>query len=133
MDLPTFAIRPTLRCFGVQGPGAPTWCGKPATHYRQARAWGMHSFLCAEHAEPGDVPLPSTVVFRRVRIMGHVDVAAISWTPDRAQNEAVRVMEDAIRAAGGLLDVYSVTSCTGRHTELAAPASPNGFTERAGG
>lgn len=128
MELPNFLALPTLRCFGELTGAAPCLCGAPASRYRHGGTWGLHVFLCAEHAEPTDVPIPASVVFRRVRIMGCLDVAAVSWTPARAQNEAVAAMEAAVRAGGGLLSVMGVTSATGRYSAPDGPKNANGDT-----
>lgn len=93
--------------------------------FRPGGAWGAHSYLCARHAKPHDLPIPSAVAFRRVRVTALVDFAGTSWAAPNAHIDAVEHLREAVATVGGVLNLVGVTSAIGRYSgQLDQPATP---------
>lgn len=118
-DFPRILIRPPLRCFHRAPGPAPAYCGRRAVAVEVGGAWGGMAFRCAEHASTAALPLPPTVVFRRVRLMTQIDLAGVAWRRELAETEAAARVERAIVAVDGLVGGVQITSAIVEHT---APA-----------
>jgi hypothetical protein len=78
-------------------------------------------FFCELHRQPGDVPIAPPFIFRRVAVTLEVLFAGTSSNATLAQIEAVSRLEQAVQAAGGVINLHSARSTVGRYV---APASP---------
>jgi hypothetical protein len=77
---------------------------------RPGRDWFTTEYFCEQHAAPGDQPIPAEHVFRRVTVFCDIYFAGVAVSAPVSQTEAVRRLEDVIRAAGGAVEVHSVRS-----------------------
>jgi hypothetical protein len=112
-----------LRCQSQAGDSALGFCGRPATRFRPGRMLATDSYFCAEHAAPTDAELPVEPSVRLVTLAIGVSLAGVSQMHVAAQNEAVLLVEAALRALGCRVDVQRVTSTMAR---IAPPAGQGG-------
>lgn len=125
-DAPVVLIAPQMRCgYRERGEGA-AWCGRLAVSFRPGEWWELPTFRCGRHAAATDLPLPTELAFRRVRLMAQVDFAGVVFRREQAQTEAIARLELAVADAGGLLSNVSPTSAIVRWRGEGAAAGPSG-------
>lgn len=79
------------------------------------RAGEPQRLWCAVHSPPGGVLIAGELLVRRVSLTFEAVFCGTSADATIAQSEAVARLEDAIVAAGGVLNVVGVTSVLGRY------------------
>lgn len=130
--VPLAAIAPPLRCFEHDRSDRHVICGDAAYWRRPGSHWFDDQYFCDVHREPFDVPIVGECVVRRVRVMVDVLLSGASMTAPFAQTEALRRLERAVAAAGGLLDVKGIHSAVVRYGAPPVAASMGGPSDRAG-
>lgn len=123
-DAPEFHVKPTIRCFHRDPDRSPAACARQARWMRPGASSVPSGYFCDEHVSPGDVPIPATVIFRRVSVQLEVLFSATDFSPGMAQAEAVAALERAVERVGGVINLHTVTSVVGRY------ASPAPLYER---
>jgi len=120
-DVPTFQVKPPIRCCR-QLPDSPFGtCGEPAGWQRTVHIGAAPSFFCDEHRGPNDAPIAGELVFNRVSVQAEVVFCATSFLPGMARAEALARLTAAVEAGGGLLSLTTVTSQVGRYVPPAPP------------
>lgn len=131
-DVPTFQVRPPLRCCRTLSDSDRLVCGTIANWERAGAVAGGSSFYCDEHRGPNDRPIAGELVFQRVSVMAEVIFAGVSPMPSMSKAEAVAQVESALERVGGLLNVIQVTCQIGRHAPPPSPAKRAGGRPRVG-
>jgi hypothetical protein len=114
--VPTFTISPAMRCFHCEASSPRVICGELATRRRRGEFWFDDSFFCDAHARPTDEPISGECIFHRFRFNADIIIAGCSLKPDLAYDEALRRLEAAIAAVGGILDVQMCGKQFGRYS-----------------
>ena len=110
-DRPTAMISMRLRCQELVDPETGGRCGgcarwvSPDLPYQPAR------LLCDRHAGPGCQRVTAGQVFRRVRVIVAVDLAAAADIPATSCSEAVNLIQGCLAKLGAVTNVLGVTSC----------------------
>lgn len=125
-DAPLIIAAPPLRCGHRDRKLGSQFCARPAVSFRSGSPWELPEYHCARHAGGTDVPLPLERVFRRVRLMAHVDFAAVSARVTLAESEAMSRLERAVIDAGGLLTNVHAGSAVVRHRPQGLETVANG-------
>lgn len=113
-DVPVFTVAPPMRCFHTVDEFAKRICGARAHWTRSHPGRISPEYFCERHRVPGDEPLPLSLTFRRITIVAEIVLAGASGLQSQAQVEALERVELAVRGAGGLLNLHTVTSVIGR-------------------
>lgn len=115
-DAPTFTVVPPFRCYFRYQEPERGLCAAPATKERPGLGPFHCGFYCELHARDGDKPILAPTTIRRVSLQVEVLLTAVSWDQTTSQAEAVRSLELAVEAVGGVLSLASVTSLIGHVT-----------------
>ncbi len=108
--VPRCALAPPLRCCQRVGSSPARICGELARWQRPGNYWFATEYFCDEHRAPTDTEIAGERIFRRVRVTCDVLFAAVDVNAPIAQTEALARLEQAVQAAGGVLDVERVIS-----------------------
>lgn len=114
-EFPRFTVPLIMRCHQSLGARPRVFCGEPAQWFRRAILNFPDGFFCDAHKVTTDTRIPDSLDYRRVRVMGDLMIAGVSRLPREAELEGVKRLLEAVARAGGLLNVYRVTSHIGRY------------------
>lgn len=128
-DLPEFVVQPPLRCYYRHRDPSRGVCAAPATRERTAAGDETGGYFCELHARDGDAPIVAAPIIRRVGVQVEVLFAGTSLDRASAHAEAIRTLELAVEAVGGVLSLNVVTSAVGRCLPRGCPrrTRPVGF------
>ena len=124
--VPRCTIAPPLRCCARLEQHPRRICGELARWKRPGNYWFATQFFCDAHRETSDLAIAGERIFRRVRITCDVLMAGVDVNPPIAQTEALARLEQAVQAAGGLLDVEAVRSSVVKWTPPPAAGREKG-------
>jgi len=96
-------------------------CGKLATWFRPGRDWFVSEYFCDPHRGAADLVIPVEHVLRRVEVTAYVYFHGVNINSTIAHTEAVRRLERAVVAAGGLVTVGGVVSAVVKSPPLPPP------------
>ena len=113
-EFPRFVVDLPARCAHWLDPAGTSVCGNLAVASRPGVRLIADRFFCAAHRVDSDVEIPADRVVRRVRVAALIDFAAVVPSAGLGQTEAVKRLQDAVTAAGGVLNVLEVSSTVGR-------------------
>jgi hypothetical protein len=131
MPYPTFTVCPPLRCcFPVNHPSRDL-CGEIARWMSSEKDPVVPAFYCDKHKFSNDVPIAGEQLVQRLTL--HVDVlfTGVTLAGPRAREEAIERLQAVVAAAGGLLNLHSLSSETGY--AAVQPAGEAGKGERGRG
>lgn len=121
-DVPTFIVRPPLRCFEWLENPTVHICGQAATRAGVRNGGVQLQFFCPEHSRVGDVPIADDAIFPLVTVTLEVLFSGVSFRPAVAHAEVLGLLEQFIAAAGGVINLQTCRSVNGR----GAPQAPIG-------
>lgn len=115
-DLVEHSSVPLLRCSQMVSNSEPWLCGSPAPWAGLSGPSGTVAFHCDVHRQLADAPIAAGVVFTQVTLECRIRFAAAPPLDLIARREALHRLENAVRAAGGLLTVASIDAQRCRYT-----------------
>jgi hypothetical protein len=121
-DIPTFLVRPPLRCFAWVTDPTTRICGQLAQWSGRRPGDERLQFFCASHSQAGDEPIADDAVFPLVTVTLEVLFSGVSYRQAIAHAEALGQLEQLVAGAGGLINLQACRSVTGR----GAPQAPIG-------
>jgi hypothetical protein len=75
---------------------------------------GSPIFACSVHALRGDEPITDEAIFRLVSVTMEVRLCGAGESPGMAHAEALSRLEEAIAAAGGVINLHACRSLLAR-------------------
>src|SRR5262249_19655235 len=113
-DLCRFTVIPPLRCCARVPHDVNPVCGRPAHWQTRPAPGSLPSYLCAVHRAPDDPLIARVVIVRRIALPAVVYFAGAGWNAGVMRADAAARLEQAVRDAGGLLDLMDATDVLGR-------------------
>jgi hypothetical protein len=126
VDVPRVTVRPLVMCCCRWDDGTTEYCRVPAVRMRRTPGEPAPQFFCVYHASPTDELLTDDAIFRLVSITMEVRLCGVSETPGVAHAEALARLEQAIRLAGGVINLHACRSMLVRAEPSPPPSQPEG-------
>lgn len=127
--VPILANLPALRCGHVIEIAPRRFCNAVAVVNFYGDSWLMDSARCEDHRYYDAQELGGDLIVRRVRVTCEVLLGGVTLQAPAAHVAAVALLQQAIDALGGRLEVVHVSSTIGRRAGQPAPGVANGVGE----
>lgn len=123
---PAFQAVPTPRCCAITSSSPLVICNRPATWKGNIDVGGVTPVWCDDDRPDFAVPISGVLRVRRIAIVSQVVFTSAVESDPLARAESLARLDRAVRGAGGLLSLHSITSLTGFWAAQPGPGGENG-------